>query len=130
MAVFEKFENQEVRKLDAVVSSLAADLYVGDIISYDPSTHVVAPIVATEADNTTSPATPARSIEENAKLAMADGKEIYIVAQGDMITYNEPTDYKTYIVRDVVDKDNYKDATTGKKLIAGYLVKTLSNIKA
>lgn len=129
MAVFKKFENQEVRLLDAVVSSLAADLYVGDLISFDPGTGVVAPIVATEADATTSPATPARTIEENAELAMAAGKEVYIVAQGDMITYNEPTAYKTYKIEDVVDKDNYKDSVTGKKLIAGYLVKTLTNLE-
>lgn len=129
MAVFKKFENQEVRLLDAVVTNLSANLYVGDLISFDPGTNVVAPIVATDADNTTNPATPARSIEENAEIAMAAGKEVYIVAQGDMITYNEPTAYKTYKIEDVVDKAKYKDATTGKKLIAGFLVKTLTNLE-
>lgn len=118
MAVFEKFENQEVRKLNADVSSLTNDLTVGDLISYDTTTGVVAPITAGE-DGT---------VDTAAKQALADGKELYIVAQGDMITYNEPTDYKTYIIKDVVSKTAYKDENN-KKLIAGYLVKTLSNIE-
>lgn len=111
MAVFKKFENQEVRKIEATV---AADLNVGDIVAFDPTTEALAEIVA-ESGST---------IEAAIQTAMAAGKEIYIIAQGDMITYNEPTDYKTYIIEDVVK------ASESKKIVAGYLVKSLSNVEA
>lgn len=133
MAIFNKFENQEVCKLNCDISGLSSDMHVGDIIAVEAKTDSYGKVYYTVAQITAVSEPESQiSVEENIKTAIAAGKEIYVIAQGDMITYNEPTDYKTYIVSDVVKITGGPERThavENKKIIVGYLVKTPSNVE-
>ena len=78
MATFKKFDNQQVYQLDA--SGAGFELEVGDVISYNESSKT-ATQVTTLVD---------------AKNAIDDGLELYLVAQSDAVTYKHGKGYKSY----------------------------------
>ena len=104
MATFKKYENQ-VTKQVPVASVPVGGISVGSLFSYVPSTQALAVI------------TKASQVE----AAFAAGKEVYLVAQGDMITYNEATGYKEYKISDTV-------AAGSNKIVVAYPVTDVSNI--
>lgn len=112
MAVFERFENQEVRQLKwAVASDSATTFAVGDVVSYTPATKAISKLDSQAA----------------IKTAFSNGLEVYVIAQGDMITYNIPTDYKTYKITDSVNASIGN--IDGEKIVVGYLVRSQTNVK-
>lgn len=107
MATFKKFDNQQVYQLDA--SGAGFELEVGDVISYNAS--------AKTATQVTSLA--------NAKQAIDDGLELYLVAQSDAVTYKHGKAYKSYRF----DED-YEDVSSDNGVIVvAYKIDTLTNIE-
>ena len=106
MATFNKFENQETRSLSVKLASGTGTWDVGDVFSYVPSTGVGAKL-SYIADITT---------------AFAAGYEVYMIAQGDMITKGTPTSYKNYNIGSTVDM------TTAATPVVAYVVLDANNI--
>ena len=104
MATFKKYENQ-VTKQVPVASVPSGGLKVGDLFTYTPASKAIAKITkASEVAN-----------------ALGSGLEVYLVAQGDMITYNEATGYKEYKVSDTVSAGS-------NKIVVAYPVLNATNI--
>lgn len=104
MATFKKYENQ-VTKQVPVASVPSGGLKVGDLFTYTPASKAIAKI--TKASEVAT--------------AFAAGKEVYLVAQGDMITYNEATGYKEYKISDTVSAGS-------NKIVVAYPVLNATNI--
>ena len=104
MATFKKYENQ-VTKQVPVASVPSGGLKVGDLFTYTPASKAIAKI--TKASEVTT--------------ALGSGLEVYLVAQGDMITYNEATGYKEYKVSDTVSAGS-------NKIVVAYPVLNATNI--
>lgn len=106
MATFKKFDNQQVYQL---VVDNEIELEVGDVISYRPSLKDAAVIDTLAA----------------AEAALADNRELYLVAQSDAITYKHGTGYKSYkLVGDTVNSEGTKE-----HIVVAYRIETLSNIE-
>ena len=104
MATFKKYENQ-VTKQVPVASVPSGGLKVGDLFTYTPASKAIAKI--TKASEVTT--------------ALGSGLEVYLVAQGDMITYNEATGYKEYKISDTVSAGS-------NKIVVAYPVLNATNI--
>lgn len=104
MATFKKYENQ-VTKQVPVASVPSGGLKVGDLFTYTPASKAIAKI--TKASEVAT--------------ALGSGLEVYLVAQGDMITYNEATGYKEYKVSDTVSAGS-------NKIVVAYPVLNATNI--
>lgn len=104
MATFKKYENQ-VTKQVPVASVPSGGLKVGDLFNYTPASKAIAKI--TKASEVAT--------------ALGSGLEVYLVAQGDMITYNEATGYKEYKVSDTVSAGS-------NKIVVAYPVLNATNI--
>ena len=104
MATFKKYENQ-VTKQVPVASVPSGGLKVGDLFTYTPASKAIAKI--TKASEVAT--------------ALGSGLEVYLVAQGDMITYNEATGYKEYTVSDTVSAGS-------NKIVVAYPVLNATNI--
>lgn len=107
MATFKKFDNQHVYQL---VTESVVELEVGDVISYNVSSKEVVKIDSMA----------------NAVAALADNKELYLVAQSDAITYKNGTQYKT---ARLVGADTVNSTGAGEHIIVAYRVETLSNVE-
>ena len=77
--VFKKFDNQQVYQLE-ISNGSAAGLKVGSLFSY--------------ADGVATKVTTKEG---------AEGKELYLVAQSDAVTYKTGTAYKSYAIDPVVE---------------------------
>ena len=104
MATFKKYENQ-VTKQVPVASVPSGGLKVGDLFTYTPASKAIAKI--TKASEVAT--------------ALGSGLEVYLVAQGDMITYNEATGYKEYKISDTVSAGS-------NKIVVAYPVLNATNI--
>ena len=104
MATFKKYENQ-VTKQVPVASVPSGGLKVGDLFTYTPASKAIAKI--TKASEVTT--------------ALGTGLEVYLVAQGDMLTYNEATGYKEYKISDTVSAGS-------NKIVVAYPVLNATNI--
>ena len=104
MATFKKYENQ-VTKQVPVASVPSGGLKVGDLFNYTPASKAIAKI--TKASEVAT--------------ALGSGLEVYLVAQGDMITYNEATGYKEYKISDTVSAGS-------NKIVVAYPVLNATNI--
>ena len=107
MATFKKFDNQQVYQLDA--SGAGFELNVGDVISYNAS--------AKTATQVTSLA--------NAKQAIDDGLELYLVAQSDAVTYKHGKAYKSYRFDETLEGVSSNNGA----IIVAYKIDTLTNIE-
>lgn len=107
MATFKKFDNQQVYQLDA--SGAGFELEVGDVISYNESTKT---------------ATQVTSLAD-AYEALADNKELYLVAQSDAVTYKHGKGYKSYRF----DESLEGVSSNNGAIIVAYRIETLSNIE-
>ena len=104
MTTFKKYENQ-VTKQVPVASVPSGGLKVGDLFTYTPASKAIAKI--TKASEVAT--------------ALGNGLEVYLVAQGDMITYNEATGYKEYKISDTVSAGS-------NKIVVAYPVLNATNI--
>ena len=104
MATFKKYENQ-VTKQVPVASVPSGGLNVGDLFTYTPASKAIAKI--TKASEVAT--------------ALGSGLEVYLVAQGDMITYNNATGYKEYKISDTVSAGS-------NKIVVAYPVLNATNI--
>lgn len=111
MATFKKFDNQQVYQLDASKTDGGFEFAVGDVITYNVGAKQVGPDALT-------------TLAE-AKQAMDDGLELYLVAQSDAVTYKYGKAYKSY----KFDED-LQTVSSGKgTTIVAYRIETLSNIE-
>ena len=111
MATFNKFRDVAAYTLSCKPQG---NYVVGDVVAYDISDSTLTIITKGE----TVAATLA-----NIETAVAAGKEIYIIAQGDNVTGNLPTAYKNYNVSDAVAQ-----STSAAKDVTCYLVENVSDI--
>ena len=107
MATFKKFDNQQTYQLDA--SGAGFELSVGDVISYNRSTKT---------------ATQVTSLAE-AYTALADNKELFLVAQSDAVTYKHGKGYKSYRF----DESLEGVSSDNGAIIVAYRIETLENIE-
>ena len=111
MAKFKRVNDQYTTQINAYCTA-TAQLYVGDVISFNSNTG--------EAVKLTDLA--------SCVTAVGSGLQVYIIAQGDAVTEKTGTDYKTYTVSTLVDMTGHQ--TDGQeKIIVAYLVKDLTNIQ-
>lgn len=113
MATFKKFDGDvQVKKVVAKIAqnngqAATATLNTGDLFSYVPSTQIAAKITKLS----------------EAEAAFGAGKEIYLIAQGDYITKQVATAYKTTKSTHTVAMSS--EATT---TVAAYKVVDITNI--
>lgn len=113
MATFKKFDGDiQVKKVVAKIAKVndaaaTATWNTGDLFSYVPSTQLAAKITKVS----------------DVEAAFAAGKEVYLVAQGDYITKQVATEYKTTKSTHTVAMSS--EATT---TIVAYKVVDMTNI--
>lgn len=94
------------------------DLMVGDVVLFNTASKTLSLLKPT----TTG------SVEEaymaSLKQAYDDGLEVYLVCQGDNVTYGIPTEYKNYNVSQIV-----KASTTDEKLVTAYRIEFATDIE-
>lgn len=105
--VFKKYDEQQVYQVPAKNED-GIELVVGDMFSQNPATHEIEKI----------------ETKANAIAALADQKELYIVAQSDAITYKTGVEYKTYKIDDTV-----KAEANVETIIAAYRVTMIDNVE-
>ena len=105
--VFKKYDEQQVYQVPAK-NEAGIDLAVGDVFSQNPATHEIEK-VTTKAE---------------AVAALADQKELYLVAQSDDITYKTGVAYKTYKIGETVTAE--ADVET---IIAAYRITMVDNVE-
>ena len=110
MMVFKKYDDQQVYQVPA--KSTTAIIYkVGDMFAQLPSTKAVEKITT----------------KSGAETAIKAGKELYIVAQGNDITYGEGLaykNYKNYKIGETVTADANKEI-----VIVAYKVTMIDNVE-
>lgn len=110
MAKFKRVADFEARTIPAKMSAATVgtvSFKPGDLVSYVPSTHVIA-AVSTTADIVT---------------ALDAGNQVYMLAQSDAVTEKSGTEYKSYkINRNIA-------MTSAEKLIVGYAVEDATNVE-
>lgn len=104
--VFKKYDEQQTYQVPAK-NAAGIDLAVGDVFSQNPSTHEIEKVVN----------------KADAIAAMADQKELYLVAQSDAITFKTGTEYKTYKLGTTVEAE--ADVET---IIVAYRVTMVDNV--
>lgn len=105
--VFKKYDEQQVYQVPCV-NAADTELEVGDVFSHNPATKEIEQ-VTTKAD---------------AIAALANQKELYLVAQSDDITHKTGIAYKTYKIGETV---NLKADTEG--IIAAYRITMIDNVE-
>ena len=105
--VFKKFDEQQVYQVPAT-NETGLELFVGDVISQNPATHEVEKV----------------SKKSDAITALADQKELYLVAQSDAVTEKTGTEYKNYSISRLV---NLKAGE--EKIIAAYRITMIDNVE-
>ena len=105
--VFKKYDEQQTYQVPAK-NAAGIDLAVGDVFSQNPATHEIAK-VTTKAD----------AIE-----ALADQKELYLIAQSDVITFKTGVEYKTYKISDLVNADADEET-----IIVAYRITMVDNVE-
>ena len=104
--VFKKYNEQQVYQVPAK-NEAGINLVVGNMFSQNPATHEIAKIES----------------KADAVAALADQKELYIVAQSDAITFKTDVAYKTYKIEDTVKAD-----ASVETIIAAYRVTMIDNV--
>lgn len=105
--VFKKFDEQQVYQVPCV-NAEGLELEVGDVISHNPATKAVEQ-VSTKADAIT---------------ALADQKELYLIAQGDAVTEKTGTEYKSYNIGRLVNLE-----AAVEKIVACYRITMIDNVE-
>lgn len=105
--VFKKFDEQQVYQVPAVNAG-GIELEVGAVFSHNPSTKAVEEIT-TKAD---------------AIAALAENKELYLVAQGDAVTEKTGTSYKDYNIGRIVNLE-----AGVEKIVAAYRITMIDNVE-
>lgn len=105
--VFKKFDEQQVYQVPAK-SVAGAELEVGNVISHNPATHEVVEITK----------------KSDAIAALANQKELYLIAQSDAVTEKTGTDYKCYNISRLVNLE-----AGVEKIIAGYRITFVDNVE-
>lgn len=105
--VFKKFDEQQVYQVPATHAA-GLELEVGAVFSHNPATKEVEEVTA----------------KADAIAALADQKELYLVAQGDAVTEKTGTEYKSYNVSRLVTL-----AAGVEKVIAAYRIDMIDNVE-
>jgi lactate dehydrogenase-like 2-hydroxyacid dehydrogenase len=106
MATFKRFDNQQTYQL---ITEGAISANVGDVIAYDAAE---------------------KTIEVITSASAAAGKDLYMVAQSDAITYKNGTHYKTKILNNDNGSDTYDvNAASGKHIVVAYKIDNLENVE-
>lgn len=110
MAEFKRVDDQQVYTLEVYDDDAVKGTHkVGSVISRDTSTKEIAP-VADAAE---------------AKVAIGNGLQLYLIAQSDAVTNKTGTDYKYYDL----DKDVEVSTKSGEpSLLAAYRIDNIDNI--
>ena len=105
--VFKKYDEQQTYQVPAK-NEAGIELVVGDVFAQNPATHEI------------------EKIEDKAEAiaAMADQKELYMVAQSDAVTFKTGTAYKTYKIDETVKADANEET-----IIVAYRVTMVDNIE-
>jgi len=115
MAVFKKSIPVAAHSLHCLPQE---DLMVGDVVTFNPADKKL---------NLLKPATTGTTEVAYAtalQTAIKAGLEIYLVSQGDNVTYGIPTEYKNYKVSQVV-----KASTADEKIVTAYRVEFETDIE-
>lgn len=105
--VFKKFDEQQVYQVPCI-NTTGLELEVGDVFSHNPSTKEVEQITT----------------KSNAIAALADQKELYLVAQSDAVTEKTGTEHKNYNISRLVTLE----AAT-EKVVAAYRITMIDNVE-
>ena len=105
--VFKKYDEQQVYQVPSVNED-GIELAVGDVFSHNPATKEIEQITT----------------KANAIAALADQKELYLVAQSDDITFKTGVAYKTYKIGETVNL-----AAGVEKIIAAYRITMVDNVE-
>lgn len=105
--VFKKFDEQQVYQVPCI-NETGLELEVGDVFSHNPATKEVAQVTT----------------KANAIVALADQKELYLVAQGDPVTEKTGTGYKNYNISRIVNL-----AAETEKIVAAYRITMIDNVE-
>lgn len=105
--VFKKYDEQQTYQVPAK-NAAGIDLAVGDVFSQNPATHEIEKVT-----------TKAEAI-----AALADQKELYLIAQSDAITFKTGVEYKTYKISDLVNADANEET-----IIVAYRITMVDNVE-
>lgn len=105
--VFKKFDEQQVYQVPCMNAG-GLELEVGDVISQNPDTHEVEQV----------------STKANAITALADQKELYLIAQSDAVTEKTGTEYKNYTIGRLVNLE-----AGVEKIVACYRITMIDNVE-
>lgn len=105
--VFKKFDEQQVYQVPAK-SVGGLELSVGDVFSHNPATHEVAEVTK----------------KSEAIAAIAAQKELYLVAQSDVVTEKTGTEYKNNNISRIV-----KLEAGIEKIVAAYRITMIDNVE-
>lgn len=106
--VFKKFDEQQVH-LVPVIHSTGDEIEVGAVFSYNPANKNYGEAVTTKA---------------GAIGALADNKELYLVAQSDSVTKKLGTSYKSYAIGTLVNL-----AAGVETPVAAYRITNIENVE-
>lgn len=106
MATFKRISDFESRQVNVKLQSGSATWKVGDLFTYTASSEVGAKITK----------------KSEVETALGAGKQVYLIAQGDDVTFKNGTEYKTYKL-----SQNVAMSTTAKIVVA-YPVTDVTNI--
>lgn len=109
MATFKKFDEQQVYQVPVYITG-GAELEVGDVFSHNPATHEGAEVTT----------------KSDAVAAFGDQKELYMVAQGDAVTYKTGTEYKNYAMGRTVNVGANKENET---IVVAYRITIIDNVE-
>lgn len=105
--VFKKYDEQQVYQVPSK-NAAGIKLVVGDVFSQNPATHEIEQITS----------------KAEAITALADQKELYLVAQSDDITYKTGLEYKTYKIGETVTAKANEET-----IIAAYRITMVDNVE-
>lgn len=109
MATFKKFDEQQTYQVPVYITG-GAELEVGDVFSHNPATHEGAEIKS----------------KAEAIAALADQKELYLVAQSDAVTYKTGTEYKNYAIGKTV---NVGANAENETIVVAYRITFIDNVE-
>lgn len=106
--VFKKFDEQQVYQVP-VIHTTGDKIVVGDVFSYNPANNNYIAAVTKKSE---------------AIATLAEGKELYLVAQGDAVTEKTGTSYKDYNIGRLVDLKAGEE-----KIVAAYRITMIDNVE-
>lgn len=115
MASFIKYDEQQVYQV--VIESVGSkqELKVGDVFSYNPASAEFGAKITTKA----------AAVE-----ALADQKELYLIAQSDAVTYKTGTEsIKHYDIARSVTLDNAVISEDEPHIVAAYRITNIDNVE-